>query len=96
MLSSLTAKSAKISVTLQQEWYFLHPPISPSVPAHDPVIRGCVVVELDAPKAVKSIKVVLEGLCDVQSEHGYERSTCLSKELEVDLQGELLAKGTHA
>ncbi|BGO98424.1 Proteophosphoglycan 5 [Rhodotorula toruloides] len=95
MLASLFS-SPTVKVTLNQDEIFVHP-VDEDYPTQDPVLRGTTLLSLPSRKAVKRIKVVLEGLCDVQAGAGnpYETTLVLRKELETDL-GEFFDEGNHA
>ncbi|CEQ43230.1 SPOSA6832_05141, partial [Sporobolomyces salmonicolor] len=65
----------------------------------DPIIRGTVLISLPSKRAIKRIKVVLEGLCDAYGGVGsgrYETTTSLQKQLEQHLDGEIFEAGNHA
>lgn len=126
MLASLVSKAPVVRLTLEHSDILLHPTPVPGQPTVDPIVRGAVLIDLSTPRAVKKVRVVLEGLCDVfgkqpgavqfgtgESEfrlsltnarsratggpgYGYESTTTLHKELEIDLRGEVLQKGSHA
>ncbi|GAA5992695.1 hypothetical protein JCM10908_006884 [Rhodotorula pacifica] len=96
MLASLFS-SPTLSVTVSEDIVFLHP-IDADYPTQDPVLRGTVLLTLPSRKAVKQIKVVFEGLCDVWGGdgHPYETTVVLRKDLDHDLHGEVLEAGKHA
>ncbi|KAJ8294466.1 hypothetical protein OF846_002310 [Rhodotorula toruloides] len=96
MLASLFS-SPTVKVTLSEDEVFVHP-VDADYPTQDPVLRGTTLLSLPSRKAVKRIKVVLEGLCDVQAGAGnpYETTLVLRKELETDLGGECISEGHHA
>lgn len=68
MLSSFLSKSPTLSITVEEETFTVRPRIdSASAPPSsvDTIVRGTVSLELSTPKAVRNIKVMLVGLCDV-------------------------------
>ncbi|KAM0745994.1 hypothetical protein T439DRAFT_330189 [Meredithblackwellia eburnea MCA 4105] len=97
MLSSILAKPT-VQVTVEQDTIFVRPTADPSFPSEDPEIRGTVLVTMPTRRAVKSINVVFEGLCDAYGGPGfpYESSTTLSKRLDLDLEGTVLEAGNHS
>lgn len=86
-----------LQVTLAQEQIFVHPNSDSDSPTEDPSLRGTLVLTLPKRRAVKELKVVLIGLCDVTGgeNHPYESSETLRKELLVDLEGEVLEAGSY-
>lgn len=85
-----------LQVTLAQEQIFVKPNVS-NAPVEDPTLRGTLVLHLPKRRAVRELKVVLIGLCDVTGgeDHPYESSEALRKELLVDLEGEILEAGSY-
>lgn len=65
MLASLVSKAPVVGLTLEHSDILLHPKPVQGEPTADPIVRGTVVLELSTARAVKKVKVVLEGLCDV-------------------------------
>lgn len=65
MLASLVSKAPVVRLTLEHSDILLHPSASLGQPTVDPIVRGTVLLDLSTPRAVKKVKVVLEGLCDV-------------------------------
>ncbi|GAA5918559.1 hypothetical protein JCM1841_003303 [Sporobolomyces salmonicolor] len=97
MLSSLFS-SPSVTITLEEDQIFVHP-VSSDYPTQDPIIRGTVLISLPSKRAIKRIKVVLEGLCDAYGGVGsgrYETTTSLQKQLEQHLDGEIFEAGNHA
>ncbi|KAG0661971.1 hypothetical protein C6P46_003676 [Rhodotorula mucilaginosa] len=87
-----------IYVSFLEDILYLHPPSLAEEPSHDPILRGQVTLLLNAPRRAKKIRVDLVGRATRHAGDGgyaYESSQCLDKHLEIDLQGETLAKGTH-
>lgn len=85
-----------LQVTLAQEQVFVHPSADAGAPTEDPSLRGTLVLTLPKRRAVKELKVVLIGLCDVHTpDWPYESSEALRKELLVDLEGEVLEAGSY-
>ncbi|GAA5857954.1 hypothetical protein JCM8547_006637 [Rhodosporidiobolus lusitaniae] len=95
MFSSLRS-SASVKVALEEDQIFLHP-LASDFPTVDPIVRGTALLTLSSRRAVKTVKVVLEGLVDAWGGEGwpYETSTSLRKELVQDLHGEVLPAGNH-
>lgn len=71
-------------------------PDSPAL-EKDPVLAGVCHLTLPQPRAVSKLKVVLEGLSQVQGgdDQPYESTTTLHKELEIEID-ETLDAGTHS
>ncbi|BGP54685.1 hypothetical protein JCM8202_003192 [Rhodotorula sphaerocarpa] len=88
--------SPTVRVSVDEDVVFLNP-LEGDFPTQDPELRGHVVLTLPSRKAVKSIKVVLEGTSDVWGGEGYpyETTTALKKELDLKLGGEQLEAGQH-
>ncbi|GAA5992768.1 hypothetical protein JCM10908_006924 [Rhodotorula pacifica] len=87
-----------ISVSFLEDILYLHPPSLADEPSHDPILRGQVTLVLNAPRRAKKIRVELVGRATRHAGDGgyaYESTQCLEKHLEIDLQGETLAKGIH-
>ncbi|KAK4700513.1 hypothetical protein P7C70_g5733, partial [Phenoliferia sp. Uapishka_3] len=97
MLGNLLSKPT-LAVTLEQDMVHLRPSLDAGFPSDDPVVRGTVLLSLPAPRAIKSIKVVLEGISDVCGGTGwpYETTTALKKELDLEFADEVLKAGNHA
>ncbi|GAA5985619.1 hypothetical protein JCM10908_007045 [Rhodotorula pacifica] len=91
MLASLFSSSPTLSVTVSEDIIFLHP-IAADYPTQDPVLRGTVLLELPSRKSVKQIKVVFEG----GDGYPHETTVVLRKDLNHDLNGEVLEAGKHA
>lgn len=70
MLASLVSKAPLVRLTLEHSDILLHPPAVPGQPTVDPIVRGTVLLDLSTPRAVRKVRVVLEGLCDVAGEFG--------------------------
>ncbi|GAA5927512.1 hypothetical protein JCM3775_006004 [Rhodotorula graminis] len=89
--------SPTVSVTLSQDIVFVHALESP-FPSQDPVVHGTTLIKLPSRKAIRRVKVVLEGLCDACGGGAlpYETTSVLSKSLEHDLAGEVFEAGNHA
>lgn len=66
MLTSLLSRPT-VSITLSEDQIFVHPSCY-DTPTRDPLISGTILLSLPTRKAVKSIRVVLEGLCDAWGE----------------------------
>ncbi|KAI5476785.1 Arrestin-like, N-terminal and Immunoglobulin E-set domain protein [Pseudohyphozyma bogoriensis] len=97
MFSSLL-RSPTVTITVEEEDVVLCPaPALIGEPSDDPFVRGTVELSLPSSRAVKCIKVYLEGTCEANGGSGfpYESSTTLSKKLVVDIGGPPLEPGTH-
>ncbi|KAI5475766.1 Arrestin-like, N-terminal and Immunoglobulin E-set domain protein [Pseudohyphozyma bogoriensis] len=99
MIASFLSKPT-VKVTIEQEQISVCPPLPglPDEPSNDPILRGTVVLSLPSARAVKRINVLMEGLCDAYGGDGYpyESTTTLSKNLKLDIGGEMLDAGTYA
>jgi hypothetical protein len=65
MLASLVNRSPIVRVTLDDSEVFVNPIPLPGHRAVDPVVRGTVLLSLSTARAIKKVKVILEGQCDV-------------------------------
>ncbi len=65
MLASLVNRSPVVRVTLDDSEVFVNPVPLPGHRSVDPVVRGTVLLELSTARAIKKVKVILEGQCDV-------------------------------
>lgn len=62
--SKLLAKP-QVKVTVDQEVVFVHPSVvAADEPTEDTLVRGCVLLSLPARKAVRAVRVALNGICD--------------------------------
>ncbi|GAA6029617.1 hypothetical protein JCM8097_000965 [Rhodosporidiobolus ruineniae] len=108
----LAARKDQLSISFIEDVLFLSPPPHPPSPlleapedlanrepqSHDPVLRGTVVLTVNAPRRAKRIKVDLLGIATRHGgdgSHSYEQGSTLEKSLEISLAGERLEKGTH-
>jgi hypothetical protein len=80
---------------LYQDTIYLSPPLSPSEPGHDEILRGTVTLNLASPRRIARIRVQLKGICSILSDYNYSTLTTLQKELEIELKEEKLAAGEH-
>ncbi|GAA5927870.1 uncharacterized protein JCM15063_006022 [Sporobolomyces koalae] len=67
-------------------------------PTNDPILRGQVTLKIHSARRAKKIRVQLIGRSAAHGGDGstsYEATTTLEKNLEIDLKGERLEKGTH-
>lgn len=71
MLNALVSKAPTMLITLEDEHVQLLPSLA-GTPSDDPIVRGTVLLSLASPRAVKQIKVVLEGLCDAFGKHNLQ------------------------
>lgn len=98
-----------LSVTFLEDVLFLSPPPLSHSPtlnlahqeprSHDPILRGQVTLTTHAPRKARRIRVDLVGMAAVHGGDGsfsFSQLVTLEKSLEIDLKGELLAKGTHS
>jgi len=69
MLASLVSKAPVVRLSLEHSDILLHPTPVQGQPTIDPIVRGTVLLDLSTSRAVKKVRVVLEGLCDVFGEH---------------------------
>ncbi|GAA5821213.1 hypothetical protein JCM10212_006776 [Sporobolomyces blumeae] len=70
-----------------------------SEPSNDPILRGQITLVNHAPRKARKIRVQLIGRSAAHGGDGslsYEATTTLEKNLEIDLKGERLEKGTHS
>lgn len=97
MFSSLLSKP-KVSVTLVEDQIYVHPSILPDTPTRDPIISGTALIQIPSRRAIKQVKITLEGLCDVMAGDGmpYQSSQTMFKELILPLNGEVFEQGRHA
>lgn len=75
MLASLVSRSPIVRVTLDDSEVFVNPVALPGHRTVDPIVRGTVLLELSTARAIKKVKVVLEGQCDVFGRSGLSRGT---------------------
>ncbi|GAA5861339.1 hypothetical protein JCM8547_006097 [Rhodosporidiobolus lusitaniae] len=96
MLASLLA-APSIEVTVAEDQLFICP-LPSDFPSSDPVLRGVVTISLPSPRAIKEIRVVLQGKCELYETEGwkYEPQVTLRKELLDEVGGEALPEGKHS
>lgn len=84
-----------LRLALQQDQVHLHP--STSTPTDDPLVQGTVLLSLPRRRAIRSVQVVLEGLCDCCGEprYRYRALSCGVVELIVRCSGREVAVRKH-
>lgn len=81
---------------LYQDTIYLSPPLSPTEPGHDEVLRGTVTLNLASPRRLARIVVELKGICSILSDYNYSTLTTLQKDLKIELGDEKLPAGQHS
>ncbi|ORY91477.1 hypothetical protein BCR35DRAFT_298642 [Leucosporidium creatinivorum] len=96
MVQLFKRHQSTLAVDLYQDTIYLSPPLSPSEPGHDEILRGTVTLNLASSRRIARIRVQLKGICSILSDYNYSTLTTLQKDLEIELGDEKLAAGEHS